>query len=372
MCKMKKESIIFFSLFIIIILIFTSSSILAEEESSISEVNEKLTNISKEEREILEYLFIQVQEIEELERENHRTQSEIDLIIKEAYNIETRIEKEEKDYKKNLLALENVLKSYQKMGPASYLEIILESDSITNFIKRINVLRDLSRNVGELLDDIDLIKEKLISDKEELDEKLNVLEKKHEELEETLTKKQELVKEKEEYLESLKDDKEYYLEYLDYISMIMEQLKIVFNDFTKEFARLIEEGNFPKDSVKETITLKGIRGVIDEKTFNDVISAHKDIPQMEFKFYSGKLKMNAPEKNLILTGKFVILGDRILQFEPEEGSFYEMPLEKSTMKELFKEGYLVLNLEPLIGKNIIKDVEIKKGYIELLVIPKLF
>ncbi|MBU5311452.1 hypothetical protein KQI38_05380 [Tissierella carlieri] len=368
----EKHIFILLSLFIAVILIFTSSTLLADNENNISEIRERLDNISEEEKQILEDLFIKFQEIEEMERENKRISQEIDTMKIGIEGLGEKIEKEEINYKHNLNALENILKSYQRMGPASFLDIILNSDNLTDFIRRINIVRDLARNTGNLLDKIEESKESLILEKSNLAEKLKLLEDKQRALRETLVKKQELIKAQEEYLDSLTEDKELYLERLQYISMIMNELKIIFSDFTKEFAKIIEESNFPQDAVKETLTLRGVKGIIEEKTFNDIIAAHKGLPQMEFKFSSGKIEMKAPEKNLTLEGKFVIIEDQIIKFEAEKGSFYGMPLEKGTIEDLFEEGYFILNLEPLIGKNVLRSVEIMDGYMELLVTVKLF
>ena len=368
----KKNIFIFMSLLIVVAMILTSSTLLAENDNSVSEIQRKLESISEEEKEILEILFIQVQELEEMERENIRINEEIDTMTEDIENLEDNILKEETKYEENLNALESILKSYQKMGPASYLEIILDSDSLTSLIRRINLIRDLTRNTGKLLEDTEGTKERLISEKLNLDDKLKLLKEKQDELEESLAKKQELVKEKEAYLASLEGDKELYIERLDYISMLMDEVKEILADFTKEFSRIIEEGNMPMDAVKETITLRGIKGTIDEKTFNDVIASYKTLPPMEIRFRDREIELNAPEHYLSLTGKFIIKDGQILQFEGEKGSFYNMPLEKGTIDELFKEGYFVLNLEPLIGKNIIKSVDIKEGYLELLVAIKLF
>lgn len=345
---------------------------LADNGNDISEIEEKLANISEEEKQILEYLFIQVQEIDEMEREKNRISEEIALMSKDIEELEDRIKNEEANYDKNLSGLEKILKSYQRMGPGSFLDIILDSNNLTDLIRRINIIRDLTRNTGQLLDKIEESKEKLLAEKNNLDEKLKELEAKEEVLKETLAKKQELVKEKEEYLDSLAEDKELYMERLEYISMIMDELKEIFADFTKEFSRIIAEGNFPQNAVKETITLRGIKGIIEEKTFNDIISAQEGLPQIEFKFTPGNIEMSAPEKSLVLVGKFIIIEDQVLKFEAEKGSFYGMPLEKGTIEGLFEEGYFVLNLQPLIGKSVIKSVEIMDGYIELLVALKLF
>lgn len=54
--KIHKKKLLFLSsLFIAIILIFTSSAMLADKDNSVSEIQEKLDNISDEEREILEF-----------------------------------------------------------------------------------------------------------------------------------------------------------------------------------------------------------------------------------------------------------------------------------------------------------------------------
>lgn len=368
--KMYKKNI---ALFIIVFILFSNifSNIVAfGEESSALDIEEKLNSISKKEKEILEILFSQFQEIEELERENMRLKEEIDTSKEDIEDLEKKIFNAEEGYEKNLIALERVLKSYQRMGAGSYLEIILESSSLQDFLRRINILRDLSRNSKELLDNIERDKNNLEEEKKNLNTKLVELEEKQNTLENTLKKKQELVKENEEYLESLAEDRSVYEERLEYISIIMDELKDIIGEFTVEFSKIVERGNFPRSAVKESITLKGIKGVIEEKTFNDIIGEQKNLPPMEFKFNEGIIEMNVPEKSLYLSGSFNIEDHRVLTFEPAEGRFLDMELEKGTIEELFKEGNFILNLEPLIGKSIVKSVEIKKGYLEVIV--KLF
>lgn len=357
---------------IVITIIFTSSTILGDNEEFTSEIQEKLADISKEEMEILEYLFIQVQEIDEMERENIRLNHEIEIMGIDIETLEDRIIIEESNYKQNLMALESILKSYQRMGAASYLEIILDSDSLTSLIRRINILRDLTKNTGELLLTIEKTKENLIAEKTNLDNKIKSLEDKRLVLRESLIKKQKLVAEKEEYLASLGTERDKYMERLDYVEMMMVDLKQILTDFTREFTKIIRDGNLPTDAVEESLTLRGIKGRISEKVFNDIIGSYKELPKMEIRFYPGKIEMSAPEKQLILIGEFVIIDDQTLKFEAEKGSFYGMSLEKSTIDELFSEGDFVLELEPLLGKNILRSVEIKDKIIEILVGIKFF
>lgn len=352
--------------------LFTSSSLLAENGSTIEEIEEKLANISEEEKEILEYLFIQTQEINEMERESKKISEEIDIMKEEIETIENRIHREEISYENNLVALETILKTYQRLGPGSYIEIIIKSENLSDLIRRVNILRDLTRNTDSVLSTINTIKETLIEEKANLDTKLGLLEETQNRLQESIDKKQELVEEQEKYLESLAGDRDLYLERLEYLAMMMEEVKNIIGEFTVGFSRIIEEGNFPEDAVKETITLRGIKGRIEEKAFNDIVNDYPWLPRVEIKFYPGKIEMSAPDKNLYLLGEFEIVDNQIIRFVPDEGSFFDMPLEKGTIEELFEGGDFTLNFEPLIGKNILRSVEIRDGYLEVLVSLKLF
>lgn len=367
----KKNMALLLIMFTLLISILPSIKVLGEEDSNL-QIEEKLNSISKEEKEILENLFSQIQEIEELERENNRLNLEIEDMKGVIENLEKRIYNAEEGYEKNLLALEAILKSYQRMGAGSYLEIILESESVQDFLRRINILRDLSRNSKELLENIEKDKKNLEEEKKELDIKLIELEEKQESLVKAIEMKQKLVREKEEYLESLAEDREIYEERLEYISLIMKELKDIIGEFTVEFGKVVKSGNFPRSAVKESLTLRGIKGTIDEKTFNDIISKQDNLPYMEFKFMEDSIEMNIPEKHLYLSGGFNIEDDRVLTFEPQKGTFLGMTLEKGTIEELFEEGNFVLDLEPLIGKAIVRAVEIKKGYLEIIISIKLF
>lgn len=357
---------------LLIIFILTSSVIFGQNEEEISQIQEKLMSITEEEKEILQYLFIQTQEIEDMEREAEKIDDEIKSIEMDIATIDNKIKEEEQNYKKNLEALKIVLRTYQRMGPASYIEIILSADSLTSLIRRINVLRDLSKNTDELLTNIESIKEKLIVERNNLDEKVKLLEAKRKELEESLHKKQELVKELEKYLESLQSDKEVYLERLEYISMIMEEIKKILKEFAEGFDRIVKDGSFPEDGIKTSITLKGIKASIDERTFNEVINSYEWMPKIEVKFLQDGVELNAPDKGLIVSGSFKIEDGRILKFVPENGTFLDMPLGKGTLESLFEEGNFILDFESIIGENTIKEVNILDGYLEVIVALKLF
>ena len=85
------------------------------EVKPITEAEEQLKGISKEERATLEKLFIYTQELEEMERQQAGISQEIEKLIREIDGLDKSIEKEEEKYNLNLGIMEQVLVSYQRV-----------------------------------------------------------------------------------------------------------------------------------------------------------------------------------------------------------------------------------------------------------------
>ena len=362
----KIKPLVISGLAIILALMVFSTSAAAGQADPFSEIKEKLSGISEEEKGILQNLFTLTQEIELMEAEEKELATGIEAINREIKSLGTAITEGELAYAKKRGSLEQVLKSYQRMGPGSYVEIILDSDNLSTFLQRLNILRDLTRNTGELLDQLETSGEKLSTEKAKLSEKLVLIEERQKQSREALAKKMELKMEKEEYLASLKGEKEHYQEQLVGIQKVWGELKPLFSDAAKEFSRIIEEGSLPSDAIRITFSFFDVKGAIDDKVINEVVSKQSKLPKMMFAFHPGKVEISLPDKQLALSGTFVILEGQILKFQAEDGSFFGMPLASGSIEELFGEGDLVLNLEPLLAGNVIHSVEIKEGYLELV------
>ena len=343
-----------------------------EEEKSIESIEEKLLSITEEEKEILEYLFIQVQEIEEIEREERRLNVELEKMKEGIENLEGKIKSEELSYYNYKQSLKQVLQTYQRMGPGSYIEIILSSNSMGDLFKRINTLRDLTKGTGKLLETLDSNLQILDLDKQNLGEALQLIEAKKVTLQQAIEKKYGAIKDQEEYLESLRDDKEDFLERLEVMNGFMIELKSLMAELSVEFSKLIEDANFPDDAIKLELTLSGLKGSIIEEDFNRIIYEHKGLPEMYFKFKPGEIQLEIPENKVYFSGDFVVLDGKSLKYEIREGSIYDMKLEQTSIEDLFSEGDFILNLEAIVDKNTIKSIESKNGYIDLMIGIKLF
>lgn len=329
------------------------------------EIHERLTGITSLEKEVLSKLFLLSQEIEGMEKEEKNLIIDIDKFKHEIEDIKIAISKKEKDFEKNKEGLKQVLKSYQRMGPGSYLEIVLNSDSLADLLIRINTLQDITKNTGQLLNIIEEGKESLVKAKAELDEKLSGLSEKQVQLERALLDRSQLKENMETYLISLKDEKGYYEEHLAILEKAWVEVGVTVSASVKELARIISEEDLPVDAIKLSFSFLKIKGTIEEKVFNDIVKKHPKLPKMNFSFTPGEMVLEMPDYNTNLRGKLVIIDGSSLEFKVEKGDFYELPLESRALTELFKDNKLILNLSPILRGNKLDTIEIKEGYMEL-------
>lgn len=334
------------------------------EVQPVTEVQEKLKGISDKEKGILEDLFTLSQEIEEMDRQETEFSQRIDTLKVGIKDLENRIEDRQKEYDDQREVLRQVLVSYQRNGPASYLERILTSKDLTTFLRSLNIIKDLSRNVGDLLDSLETGKKQLASEKENLAGKMVLLEDQQKELQKAKAKKLQLKGDQETYLDSLEEERGYYQEQLENVQQMWGEIKAFFSDISQAFIELMEEENLFSEALELHFEFPLIKGTLDEKTVNDMLKEHSDLAGMEFHFHPGKAVLEIPEKQLSLEETFSIQEKKALRFEVEKGSFYKMPLEPASIQELFRDGYWLIDFKDMLGGSDLKSIEIMEGHVE--------
>ena len=361
----KLKSILTLVIVISFVWAFFGTSMVAMQVEPPLGIQEILVGISEEEKQVLQNLFTLAQEIVVLEIEEKELDAYLEKANQELISIEETIASEETHFTEKQEALKRVLKIYQKMGPGSYLEIIMDSDNLSTLLRRINTLRDLTRNTGKILETLEISKDKLAIEKLKLLEKLLTIKEKQEQSKEALSSKLKLKKEEEIYLASLKEKSMFYQEHLSNIKGMLDELKPIISKAAKEFSTIISDGGLPEDALKMTISLFSVKGSIDQKSFNEIISKRPNLSLMVFAFKTDEIEISIPERNLVLSGTFVIEDESVLRFQEGEGSFYGMPLEAGYIKELLGEEGIALDFKPLLGKNTMKSIKLQDGYMEL-------
>ncbi len=358
--KKSKYSLIFILVLSISILVKPYKAI--GDVGAIDEANKQLQGISKEEQQILEELFFLSQEMEEMEREEARTNNEINELIAKIDQLDGSIHKEKDNYDNYLAILEQLLVSYQRGGPASYLDILLSAKNLTSFIKSLNLIKDVSKNTGELLTSIEDSKLKLEEEKLTLASSMLLLEDKREDLLEAIANKKKLVKQQEDYLESLAEEKEVYQQHLDNLNLMWKNIKDLFLEIVDEFARIVSEGHFTMEDLNLQFGFFTLKGSIHEDAFNRIMNDNSRLSSIIFSFEKDSIRVEVPEYNLVLNGYFILEGASTLMFVPESGTFYEMSLEKESIEELFRNGPLIVDFEQAVDDMVTIELKLKEVY----------
>lgn len=349
----------------IALVLILPAGIVVGQEGPFAGIKEKMASISETERENLQNLFVISQQIQEMEKQEKKITSDIETNKVEIEGLKVKLAGEEIAYNKKLEDLKQVLKSYQRMGPGTYLEIILNSDNLPMLLRRINTLRDLTRNTGKLTELLEESKAKLETEKTNLAEKISGLESSQQRLRESLTAKKQLMDNQENYLASLKEKRESYQENLANLQQNWDDLKSSVPSIIKELSSIIDQGNIPADKLKISYNFMSVKGTIDDKTLNELVSTNPLLPKIAFNFYPSGVVLNMPDKNLILSGSFVIQGAHTIKFQVKSGSFYGIPLDPGAIEDLFLKGDLAFNLNLPLSSYTISSIKTTDGYLEL-------
>ncbi len=304
----------------------------------IQELEDKLENISEEEKAVLQDLFSVSQEIDNLELETQEINKEITSLEVRIDDLEKEIVQKQEDYNLQLELLKQVLVNNQRGGPASYLEILLRADNLSTFLKSLNIIKDISHNVNDLLANLKESKAVLEEESIKLSSDKDALVQKEAELAVKLQEKQELVRKQEDYLAALQTDREHYQEQLNNLNELWLECKILFPSISAEISEIIEAGYITMEDMNLNINFFNISGYVEEDTFNRILSSHSILTQSIFHFDDEKVMIEFPEKRLVLSGYFNITGSKVIQYEITEGTFYDMPLEAASIEELLQNG----------------------------------
>jgi len=352
--KMKACYILILSLAIMLVL----PSHATGEVVPITELKNKLENISEEEKKVLSELFSLEQEIASLKADELKLLEEIKQLQNSIRLLEASIEEKQLAYDKRCDILRQVLVSYQRRGPASYLEILLQARDLSSFIKSLNIIKDISHNTNELLNELKQKQGELKEQKSALEQENVILEQKRDELEKDIADRTQLQKQKEEYLAKLKQEGEYFAQQLELVTAMWERCTKLLPELSREITDIISGGHVGLEDLNVSFGFFKISGYIEEETFNNVLSEYSRLAKAIFHFEDGKVVIEVPDERLLLIGNFEITGESEVSFVAEEGYFYGLPLEKSSIAEIFGNGSLMIDFNKIADDVITIDFKI--------------
>ncbi|NDL68255.1 coiled-coil domain-containing protein [Anaerotalea alkaliphila] len=342
---------------------------LVEGREIIIETEGRIAAIGTEERTVMETLLAMEEEIQAVALEAERIAGRVNTLKGEVEDLDGKVEREQESFRRNRETLQAVVQIYQKNGPGTFLEILLDSEDLTSFLRRVNILRDLLRNTGILMERLEESAALLEQMREGIAGRLALVEQEQARLRETLREKVALKEEREAYLASLEEQRYAYEAYLAEVRYAWEEVKPLFVLASAGFSRAVAAGSLPEEALEIEASFASITVRIREEVLNQLILDRPELPELAFGFEEERVRVSAVGETLVLKGRFVLAGENRLEYRAEEGTFLNLPLGEAALGELFAAGPLELDLAPLADGNRVTAVESVPGMMLLKVRP---
>lgn len=177
---MKVKKII--ALLICIIIISSYGLVYAESTQELNNqktnINQQINDAKNQQTQIKQELSDTMQEIQKLSTSIAKSEEvlaeltvEVNKLGEEVKEITAELKKAEEDFEKQRDLLETRLIAQYKSGKTSYLDVLLNSTSITDFISRYHYVTMIAQKDTDLLNEIEDEKEKITKAKNELEKK---------------------------------------------------------------------------------------------------------------------------------------------------------------------------------------------------------
>lgn len=330
------------------------------------ELRQRLSQVTAQERAVMESLFRLSAEISLRETEIQKAQEAIAAQEGLIAAQQGLIDSSARRFEGLRASLGTLLRSQQRAGAGSRLETLLGAQSLKDLMRRINLLRDLTRSTDRLMTEVTASRKDLETRKQEMAQALAALQAQRQTLEEAHSRRLLARADLERYLAGLKTDKAGYEADLKLMEARWQSLKPLFAEAVSGVNRLIAAGGLPPDTVTVSVSLfGGTRGYIHQDRFNSALALEKNLPRMTFGFHPGKMTLDFPGYEITLSGHMALKDPQTLEFVVTSGTFYSLPLSDSALQDLFSRGDLVFSLRTMIGNTAIRRIELRDGLVEL-------
>ena len=146
-----------------------------EMDEKIDQAEEELSNIQSEKSETLEQVEQITAQISEYQNQIDQLDSKISDLNTQIADAQNQINQAQENYDKQEDLLEKRLVAIYEAGETSYLDVLLSSKSITDFISNYYLVTELTNNDAELLDSIQKQKQEIENAKSSLEQSKNEL-----------------------------------------------------------------------------------------------------------------------------------------------------------------------------------------------------
>ncbi len=352
---------------LIVILPSTMIAVQLPVEEQADELQEQLeTSIALESDLLYELRSLQMEK-EQAEAQVEKLELEARLLQTDLMAADQRLLEATDRYAALQKRLTDLLVTVQMNGAGTRFDLLLSSESLPMFLRRLSALRQLDLDTSKLIRRIRDEKSLVESEAAEAERLLVAHEEKVSRLRQQLSEMQAAEAALETALSELQEKRQFYEDALQEMAESWSEAMKVFPALTTGFDRIIAEGAFPEDALMVSFGLSGIVAELQEETFQAILDADERLPNTRFQFMPEGVAIDIHSENLSVFGQFEVLDGVTLSFRPESGAHRGMELTEKQLQDLLRLGPLQFRMKPILDGVSIRSLQTYKGHLLLSV-----
>ncbi len=252
-------------------------------EQQIKSVKDEIDNLQKKEIGYLETLHKIEKLLLDTEKELRTIERDLELAQKEIKQGEDELIHEKHILKERTVVLENRLRDIYKHRLTKYLEILLNSESFSDFLTRFRYLKNILSLDAEIVNDIRQQIKKIENNKISLENREEILSLLKEAVEKEKENIEFSIKARKSIIDKIDSQKEVYLESLKELEQSSQEIKNIIERIYQQ-----QEEDSKKASQKEapTVTLKPKKGILALPIQGKLISEYGRQKNTDFNTYT--------------------------------------------------------------------------------------
>jgi len=252
-------------------------------EQQIKSVKDEIENLQKKEIGYLETLHKIEKLLLDTEKELRTIERDLELSQKEIKQGEDELIHEKHILKERTVVLENRLRDIYKHRLTNYLEILLNSESFSDFLTRFRYLKNILSLDAEIVNDIRQQIKKIENNKISLENREEILSLLKEAVEKEKENIEFSIKARKSIIDKIDSQKEVYLESLKELEQSSQEIKNIIERIYQQ-----QEEDSKKASQKEapTVTLKPKKGILALPIQGKLISEYGRQKNTDFNTYT--------------------------------------------------------------------------------------
>ncbi|MHB1125621.1 MAG: coiled-coil domain-containing protein [Bacillota bacterium] len=332
-----------------------------------SDTQHALEQLNEREKEILSELFKLSLETEQLNQTRTETETKADQLRRQVAEAEGQVNRAKQEYLTSRDTATGALRTLQRLGPASYLEILLGASTLKDFFRRLDMVAVAVKGFSAVLNDLreeELLltarEERLHREKADLDAVLL-------RLMEQLADIERIREQKAEILASAGIQKVFYANRLGEIEGRWQEVtREYLGNLSAGFSRLTERTAFDLPGMRMEPSLEGLRMVIPLSDLNRLFGEEPALEGVSLISQDGQLILEAPGESLQLIGDFELAGATAIRYRVDKARFTGIDLPPTSLTGIVREQLIKVDFTRLLAGLRIKNVTAQGDEVALI------